>query len=826
MYFLDLYKVEDKRVKIAWRGDGALYAIGFSIDSIRRFKVFDRGGSLMYTSEKQPGLESNISWRPCGNVIATTQKLPDKYTLTFFEKNGLKHGEFIVNVTPKTQIENVLWSVDSDILTIQCLDMETKSQVLLLYTTRNYHWYLKQTLHFNSKQKINAVVWDADIKVSRNKTLYVTLQNGDFYRYSWTWNTNHSLGTTTTDDSVVVVIDDKKLLITGFRQSLVPPPMAALEIAQETYVNSVHFPAKYAQEEVDSNTFFVVTNDGKLIFYEQIQKLPLQYRQQKVIQFEKYDYSYQFYNWNWVSADTIICVFLDKDSCYTLNEYLIDGNSLIKKYSTQIRVHDSITKIISHPMDSKKLLIQLNSAEMIEYKLGGDFRTVEPCYTVACPKVGVVAIEGKMHYLALTYEGFLYIDGMLAMPCVSSFYVHTHFLLITTLQHVLLCAELTNTGFNAVKDFDRKENEYVYKRKIERGASIVVVVPCDTRTVFQMPRGNLEAIQPRPLSLKIIGEHLDSLKYYEAFDLMRKQRINLNLLYDHDPDKFSENIDKFLEKITNNSWLNLFLSDLENSDVTKTMYARCYVGKSDNTKRDSNAKIENVCNMVREHINKRQDSDSKILPLITTFVKKNTIEELEKALSVIKALKIQESGGAKLPVGSEEALKYLLYMVDVNQLFDVALGMYDFDLVLLVANKSQKDPKEFIPMLNELNEMNENYKRFTINKHLKRFSRAVECLVECGPSMHNELRTFVKYHSLYREALCKLTQEKEIYRLISEDYGLYLKLKKHYMKAGIVYEKAKSFEKAVECYRSALEWEMALKIAHSWPEKQFKELCW
>jgi elongator complex protein 1 len=34
--------------------------------------------------------------------------------------------------------------------------------------------------------------------------------------------------------------------------------------------------------------------------------------------------------------------------------------------------------------------------------------------------------------------------------------------------------------------------------------------------------------------------------------------------------------------------------------------------------------------------------------------------------------------------------------VDVNILFDLALGTYDFDLVLMVAEKSQKDPKVFM----------------------------------------------------------------------------------------------------------------------------------
>ena len=38
----------------------------------------------------------------------------------------------------------------------------------------------------------------------------------------------------------------------------------------------------------------------------------------------------------------------------------------------------------------------------------------------------------------------------------------------------------------------------------------------------------------------------------------------------------------------------------------------------------------------------------------------------------------------------EAALKYILYLVDVNHLFDIALGIYDFEICLMVAQKSQK----------------------------------------------------------------------------------------------------------------------------------------
>ena len=41
-------------------------------------------------------------------------------------------------------------------------------------------------------------------------------------------------------------------------------------------------------------------------------------------------------------------------------------------------------------------------------------------------------------------------------------------------------------------------------------------------------------------------------------------------------------------------------------------------------------------------------------------------------------------------INAKEVLKYLLFLVDVNEMYDIALGTYDFDLVMMVAEKSQK----------------------------------------------------------------------------------------------------------------------------------------
>lgn len=38
----------------------------------------------------------------------------------------------------------------------------------------------------------------------------------------------------------------------------------------------------------------------------------------------------------------------------------------------------------------------------------------------------------------------------------------------------------------------------------------------------------------------------------------------------------------------------------------------------------------------------------------------------------------------------EDAVKYIIFLVDADSLFDTALGMYDFSLVLMIAQHAQK----------------------------------------------------------------------------------------------------------------------------------------
>jgi len=88
-----------------------------------------------------------------------------------------------------------------------------------------------------------------------------------------------------------------------------------------------------------------------------------------------------------------------------------------------------------------------------------------------------------------------------------------------------------------------------------------------------MPRGNLEAIYPRSLVLSVVRAHLDKLEFREAFLLMRKQKIDLNLLYDHSPQNFLSHCERFVLSLSDNiDHLNLFLSSLREQDTTHTLF--------------------------------------------------------------------------------------------------------------------------------------------------------------------------------------------------------------------------------------------------------------
>ena len=141
---------DDAQSRISWRGDGSLFSISIlqkAHDTASRdrrvIRVYDRQGALQSTSEPIAGLEHALSWRPSGSLLASSQRFgydgggpghPDRHDVVFFERNGLRHGEFRLRESGKYKVRELCWSSDSDILAVWIERDEYDSGRLLLST--------------------------------------------------------------------------------------------------------------------------------------------------------------------------------------------------------------------------------------------------------------------------------------------------------------------------------------------------------------------------------------------------------------------------------------------------------------------------------------------------------------------------------------------------------------------------------------------------------------------------------------------------------------------------------------------------------------------
>lgn len=136
---------EDGRCTISWRPDGAYVAVNYLQEGVRRvIRVYNRDGELDSVSEPVDGLEGSLSWGPEGMHMAAVQRRPDRVDVVFFERNGLRHGEFTLRVpadAPDALDDIALeWTPHARVLAVVLKDR------VQLWTMGNYYWYLKQEI--------------------------------------------------------------------------------------------------------------------------------------------------------------------------------------------------------------------------------------------------------------------------------------------------------------------------------------------------------------------------------------------------------------------------------------------------------------------------------------------------------------------------------------------------------------------------------------------------------------------------------------------------------------------------------------------------------
>ena len=225
---------EDGGTTVSWRGDGAYVAINSIQEGRRRvIRVYSREGELDSVSEAVDGLESTLSWRPAGNLMASVQRKESSVDVVFFERNGLRHGEFTLRspeagaITSQKRIR-LEWNSDSTVLAV-ILDNSVQ-----LWTMGNYHWYLKQENPMD--KSCVGLTWHPEKALRFTVATSGSLISAEniFHTARGSCRPPHDIGT-------VAVIDGENLKLTPFRTANVPPPMSLFELTTESSIVDVAF---------------------------------------------------------------------------------------------------------------------------------------------------------------------------------------------------------------------------------------------------------------------------------------------------------------------------------------------------------------------------------------------------------------------------------------------------------------------------------------------------------------------------------------------------------------------------------------------------------
>ena len=402
-------------LKVVWRDDGLYFAVSFvGNDKIRRIRVFNRQGQLQSTSENVKSLGTSLAWKPNGGaLIASSMKLPNgKDVIGFLEKNGLRHGEFQLDNPCK--VHDLKWNCDASILALH-ITTETDQDLIQLWTVSNYKWQLKKT--FSASKKFLGFLWDTVSAM----TLF-TFEAEKCTQIELKFKIHKSSGYL----SYIAVIDGKTCKVTPFTEMVVPPPISAFEL---------HFPVNIEDIVFVEDNLTVITEDSVYAFTPGASSND----DQALVKITGAGGS------GFVPKCTTLSL---NKKCQSANAGLYNWNGHMEYL---VAYNQATISIMSKNGDDKKDIICEDTIhDIIPYASGfyvilvdGTLLTLKNLELEVeswClkPKCTQIEAYGSDWIVSLNERNQrLYLNDTEIATGVTSFFIHSNFLLVTTVKHTL-----------------------------------------------------------------------------------------------------------------------------------------------------------------------------------------------------------------------------------------------------------------------------------------------------------------------------------------------------------------------------------------------------
>ncbi|KAI5012083.1 hypothetical protein ZWY2020_024217 [Hordeum vulgare] len=858
---------------VSWRGDGKHFAtLGGFDGSPKKLTIWEReSGKVHSSSDTKNFMGQSLDWMPSGAKVVTAhdRKTEGKCPLiVFYEKNGLERSYFSIEEPAEVVIEALKWNCNSELLAalVSCGQYD----VIKIWSCSNNRWYLKQELRYTKKEGVR-FSWDP------TKPLHLicwTLEGEVIaHRFAWT--------TAVSETSVALVIDGPRILVTPLHLGLMPPPMSLFHLAFPCAVNEVCFVSKNSKNHLTaylSNGSLCVVELPAADTWEEFEGNGI------TVDPCHCDFSLNnSMHLTWIDTRTLIGIcgcsdycsstpmrsseagnFEEKhDSLFFVNEIKlvcsedclpgsVSSSGWQARVSKRMPLEGPVIGVSRNPAKGGSAFIQLSGGKIVEYcselRMTATIQSGDLCpdydFPTSCTSMTAVPCheKGVVRTLLLGLDDSCKLHlgkRLLSNNCSSfTFYsssygateqVVTHLLVITK-QDLLFIVDVNEillkngqvTIDSHVNSHPRAKPSKEHITVWEKGAKLIGVLHGDEAAVIiQTTRGNLECMYPRKLVLVAIVQALVQRRFKDAMDMVRRHRIDFNMLVDYCGWKaFIKSATDFVQEVNNLSHITEFVCSIKNENVSSKLY-EAYISFPEQCSSSmdsenlhgafSENKVTSVLMAVRKALEEQtEESSSRELCILTTLARSEPplLEEALNRIKVIRELELHggDDGRRKLYPSAEESLKHLLWLTEPEAVFNAALGLYDLNLAAIVALNSQKDPKEFLPFLKGLECLPPAIMRYTIDLKLARYESALRNIVSAGNEYHADCMELLNSNPQLFPLGLQLFSDPDKRHQILEAWGDHLFEEKCFGEAAITYQCCSSYQKSLKAYHVCGDW--------------------
>ncbi|XP_054786972.1 elongator complex protein 1 [Prosopis cineraria] len=860
---------------VCWRGDGKYFAtindVCNSTPSLKELKVWERdSGLLQACSEPKAFAGAVLEWIPSGAKIAAVydRKVENECpSIVFFEKNGLERSKFSINEGNNAKVKVLMWNCSSDLLAgiVEC---ENYDAIKIWYFSNN-HWYLKHEIRYTKKDYVR-FMWNP----TKPLQLICWTIGGQITVCNFVWATAITENSTALviDGSSIHVtplslsLMPPPMYLFGLKFPSNVQDMAVYcrnskyQLAASLSNGClciVELPAVDTWEELEGKEFNVEASHSEMTLGSILHLVWLNSHTLLAVSHYGFSHSMDFSkpSLNEGGFQGFYLQEIELECSEDLVPGILTCSGWHAKVSKQNSLEEVVISIAPNPASKHSAYIQFSGGKISEYvtKFGARRGSLEQefqNFSSSCPWMNVVlpsdGVASKPLFFGLDEIGRLHANGGIVCNNCSSFSFYSNLadevithLIFTTKQDLLFIVDIVDilsgeldTKYGNFVPIGTRKREGEARNCInvwERGAKIVGVLHGDEAAIIlQTTRGNLECIYPRKLVVVSIINALVQKRFKDALHMVRRHRIDFNVIVDYCGwQAFSQSASEFVSQVGNLSYITEFVCAVKNENAIEKLYKNfvtipCPEGANVMQVGDLQHylvnKVSSVLMAVRKALEDHiTESPGRELCILTTLARSDPplLEDALKRIKVIREMELSradEQRRLSYP-SAEEALKHLLWLADSDAVYEAALGLYDLNLAAIVALNAQRDPKEFLPLLQELECMPPLLMQYNIDLRLKRFEKALRHITSAGDAHFGECMTLMKKNPQLFPLGLQLIADPVKRMPILEAWGDYLSDEKCFEDAATIYLSSFHLEKALKSYRACNNWRGVLTVA-------------